>query len=295
MTTLKYQSLTLYTATQEICNNIPIDCVPIQKKSKHVFKYLSQHNIQSSLKTIIRTLDEHILNKPPHIRHLICNYSLNTTSDSLLELLNNKTLIYLSTDGAREDTKSGGGWLIATDTGQRFIHGFNPDYGQSEDIHSYRSEMYASLASLLFIHTYAEFYNIPITNNITGLCENEAYVNKLNEIIANTKYLKYLYKTTEHEAFKLISTIIPINYKLHHIKSHQDDECSYDKLPLPTKFNVQADKIATHNVRKPINTHLLTSLFAIYIKKQIHFSQYRQQDTRVISLQHCETLFDAEI
>ena len=186
----------------------------------------------------------------------------------MLELLNNKTCLYLSTDGAREDTKSGGGWLITTKTGQRIVHGFNPDYGQSEDIHSYQSEVYASLASLLFIHTYAEFYNIPINNNITGLCDNEAYVNKLNEIIAHPKYLKYLYKTTEYEAFQLISTIIPRNYKLHHIKSHQDDECSYDKLPLHAKLNVQVDKIATQNARKPINTHLPTSPFAIYIQNK---------------------------
>ena len=158
--------------------------------------------------------------------------------------------------------------LITANTRQLIVHGFNPYYGQSEDIHSYRSEVYTSLVSLLFIHTYTKFYNITITNNITGLCDNEAYVNKLNEIIANPKYLKYLYKTTEYDAFKLISTIIPSNYKRHHIKSHQDDKCSYGKLPLPAKLNVQADKIATHHARKPINTHLLTSSFAIYVQNK---------------------------
>ena len=190
---------------------------------------------------------------------------MNHNSDSLLELINNESLIYISTDSAREDTKSGGGWLIVTDTGQRIVHGFNPDYGQSEDIHSYRSEVYASLASLLFINTYAAFYNISITNNIIGLCDNEAYVNKLNEIIAKPKYLKYLYKTTEYEAFKLLSTIIPNKFHLTHINSHQDDECSYNELPLTTKLNVQADKIAIYNARKSINTHLITSPFAIYV------------------------------
>ena len=90
-------------------------------------------------------------------------------------------------------------------------------------------------------------------------------MNKLNEIIVNPKYLKYLYKTTEHEAFSLISTIISKAFHLIHINSHQDDECSYNELPLTTKLNVQADTIATNNARKPINTHLLTSPFAIYV------------------------------
>ena len=107
--------------------------------------------------------------------------------------------LYMSIDGAREDTTSGSGWIIATDTGQRIVHGYNSDYGKSEDIHSYRSEVYASLASLLFIHTYAEFYDISITNNISVLCDNKAYVKKLNEIITNPNYFKYIYKETEHE------------------------------------------------------------------------------------------------
>ena len=141
----------------------------------------------------------------------------------------------------------------------------NQDYGQSEDIHSYRSEVYASLVSLLFINTYAAFYNIFIANNIIGLCDNEAYVNKINEIIAKPKYLKYLYKTTEYETFKLLSTTIPNKFHVTHINSHQDDECSYNELPLTAKFNVQADKIATYNACKPINTHLITSLFVIYV------------------------------
>ena len=147
MTNIQCQSITLCTATQESCDTIHCDCVSIQLNSRQVFKYLSQHNMPSSIPTIIRTLDKYIQHKPSHIRQLICNYLLNHNSDSLLELINNKTLLYISTNCAREDTESGGGWLIATYTGQGIVHGFNPDYGQSEDIHSYRSEVYAALAS----------------------------------------------------------------------------------------------------------------------------------------------------
>ena len=131
MTNIQCQSITLCTGTHESCDTIPSDCVPIQPNSKEVFKYLPQHNIQSSISPIIRTLDEYIQHKPSHIRQLISNYSLNHNSDSLLDLIYNKSLLYISTDGAREETKSGGGWIIVTDTGQRIVHGFNPDYDQS--------------------------------------------------------------------------------------------------------------------------------------------------------------------
>ena len=128
MTITTCQSITLCPATQEQCDIIPSDCVPIQKNHNKVFKYFHQHNTQSSIPTTIRTLDEYIHQQPPHIRHLISNYELNHSFDSLLELLLNKSIIYISTDGARTDTKSGGGWLIATETGQLIAHGFNPDY-----------------------------------------------------------------------------------------------------------------------------------------------------------------------
>ena len=114
----KYQSITLYTVTREQCDIIPSDCVLIQQNHNKVFKYFYQHNIQSSIQTNIRTLNEYIHHNPPHIRQLISKDELNHSSDSFLQLINNKSMIFISTDGAREDTKSGGGWLIATETGQ---------------------------------------------------------------------------------------------------------------------------------------------------------------------------------
>ena len=59
MTNIQCQSITLCTATQESCDTIPSDCVLIQPNSKQVFKYLSQHNMPSSIPTIIRTLDKY--------------------------------------------------------------------------------------------------------------------------------------------------------------------------------------------------------------------------------------------
>ena len=58
-----------------------------------------------------------------------------------------------------------------------------------------------------------------------------------NLIIANPKSLKYIYKTTGDEVYKLIVSILPSNYNTYHNKIYQDDDQSYDELPLPTKFN----------------------------------------------------------
>ena len=50
MTDTTRQNITICTATQEQCDLLPSDCVPIQKNRNKVFKYFSQHNIKSSIK-----------------------------------------------------------------------------------------------------------------------------------------------------------------------------------------------------------------------------------------------------
>ena len=58
----------------KIWNNIPIGCVLIQQNSKQVFKYLSQHKIKSSIKTIISSSKA--------IRSQICEAFIPYTSNS---------------------------------------------------------------------------------------------------------------------------------------------------------------------------------------------------------------------
>ena len=65
------------------------------------------------------------------------------------------------------------------------VRGSNPDYGQIENIHSHRSEVYASLASQLFLKTYADYFQIRIDSTITGYCDNKAYVERLKQFISD--------------------------------------------------------------------------------------------------------------
>ena len=114
--------------------------------------------------------------------------------------------------------------------------------------------------SPLFINVYAEYFDITIKNKIHDLCDNESYVNKINSLILNPKYIEYLYKTTENEVYKLLTTLIPQNFYLHHVKNHQDVRCAYEDLNMCVKLNVQVDKIVTYNKHTPINTYLITPL-----------------------------------
>ena len=138
-------------------------CIPISKHFNDSFQFLPSHTIGLSKTIVINNFEDFIQNKPFHIRQLISNYNVNKQSESLLVHLTDKSPLYISIYGAHENTKSGGRWLIATDENKRIIRGFNSDYGQVEDIHSYRPEVYASFEPLLFINACAEYFDIQIT------------------------------------------------------------------------------------------------------------------------------------
>ena len=69
---------------------------------------------------------------------------------------------------------------------------------------SYRTEVYASLASILFIHHYAKYYKIQSNNKFTTLCDNEAYVNTLQQSIEDSYQFRNPYKNNELEAITII-------------------------------------------------------------------------------------------
>ena len=82
-----------------------------------------------------------------------------------------------------------------------------PDFGQIETMHSYRSELYVSLASQLFLTTYTEYFHIPIKSKITIYCDNKAYVERLTKFISDPYLTRSMFKKTEQEAYRIILQI----------------------------------------------------------------------------------------
>ena len=70
--------------------------------------------------------------------------------DLIEHITNNKTLMICSV-GALEGTLSGGTWVMAGDKGGIFAIGINPDTAHIDFQTSYRSEIQAGIASILFI------------------------------------------------------------------------------------------------------------------------------------------------
>ena len=77
---------------------------------------------------------------------------------------------------------------------------------------------------------------------------------------------RWLFKQTEQEAYRIILQIQNPQIQLLHVRGHQDEVKTIAELDIPAKLNIEADIEATTKARTPINTHLLSTPFAIYIK-----------------------------
>ena len=143
-----------------------------------------------------------------------------------------------------------------------------------------------SLASQLFLKTYAEYFKISIDSKITSYCDNKAYVERLKQFISGPYLTKGVFKQTEQEAYRLLLKLQTVQRNLLHVKGHQDDEKTNAELDTPAKLNIEADLVATSKATTPINTHLLSAPFAIYVntrytpyhfERKIRLQQFRSE------------------
>ena len=78
------------------------------------------------------------------------------------------------------------------------------------------------------------------------------------------------------QSFSRYLPILPDNFEIAHVKGHQDDYKLEQDLITEENLNIEADKIVTTCVKLPINIHLLTAPFIVYIKGEyIHLSSHK--------------------
>ena len=88
----------------------------------------------------------------------------------------------------------------------------------------------------------------------------------MNELISHPYSKLFIYKIKESQAYLVILSCLPANFVINHIKGHQDEIKPYQDLSIAEKLNVDVDTIATTCATKPINLHLPSAPFAIYVK-----------------------------
>ena len=255
-------------ATEQKCDMIPTDSFPIKKYSNNSFRIKISHKIPQSIHSQPASFDEYIKQQPSWIRELIQHHSHNLKEESLLHHLTMNTPLLISTDGSKGSRRSGGSWIIALHNGTHITSGYNPNFGQIRQINSYRAEIYASLSVSLFLYYFAKYFMIVIGNAFIAICDNLSFVDKLSWLLEDDYNNHGLHKSTEQEAFHLILKTLPKTFSIEHVKGHQDDYKRYRDLPIKARLNIDADEIATSSSSIPLNHHIQSTKFIIYVNNE---------------------------
>ena len=158
--------------------------------------------------------------------------------DPLFYYIINSNNLIISTDGLTQTRKSGSSWIIALEDGTEIVSGHNLNFGQSQDITSYHTEICASLVASLFIHLYSQFYMVEFTNQCKTICSNPKYVRQLSWLLEDEYHQHRLHKSTEWEALYIILQMLPPNFKIEFNQRYQDKKIQFYRLPIKGKLNV---------------------------------------------------------
>ena len=153
--TTDINSITCIADSSDTCQVFPLDCIPVEKKETFINNY--KHHIPQQVPQRQKHFDDYIQMQKEWVKKMISHYRQNVLEESLLTHIHLKSSLLIATDGAKGKKKSGRGWVIALDNGHHLIEGYSPNFGQSNKITSYRSEAYAVLSAILFLHHYCNF------------------------------------------------------------------------------------------------------------------------------------------
>ena len=210
-------------AYRQIIEYIPADCIPVIK-NENTFCISISHAIPQYTKPLPKTFSQFILQQPLWIQDLTKHHKQNMEVDPLFCYIISSNSLIISTDGTTQARKSGGVWIIAFEDGTKMVLGDNPNFGQSSDITSYRTEVYASLAASLFLHLFSQFYMVEFTKQCKAICSNRKYLRQLSWLLEDKYHYHGLHKSTEQEALSIIIQIIPPNFTIEFIQGYQEKQ-----------------------------------------------------------------------
>ena len=96
-------------------------------------------------------------------------------------------------------------------------------------------------------------------------------MNELKYLIDHPKSIAPIHKMNESEALILILQNVPTDFSITYIAAHQDYDTKYSDLSVSSQLNVEADYLATKNITLPLNQHLESQPFVLYMNdKYLH-------------------------
>ena len=95
------------------------------------------------------------------IHHFIRNTKQNLNTELLIHQLQAKAPLLILSNRDKGEQRSDGGRTTTLENGSHIVSEYSPSFGKIKTMNSYRNEIYASHAAILFPYSYSEYHNLP--------------------------------------------------------------------------------------------------------------------------------------
>ena len=151
-------------------------------------------------------------------------------------------------DGSANDTTGSFGSIISDGssilaTVQGHVAGLQP--------HSFLAEAYGVLAHLLLLLRQQQYYQRPSPSTLIIYCDNDGLLTRLKQHMTIPQPAPRHFLSSEIEIILRIQHTLQqlaANYTSCHVKGHQDDNTSFDKLPWPAQLKILCDTLTTESL-----------------------------------------------
>jgi hypothetical protein len=157
-----------------------------------------------------------------------------------------QTLLPVS-DGSDTEAAMSFGWILGTQSGRPLVQNYGPSFGIPS---SHCAEAWGMLSGARFLLHYTIYTRHPILEHVKveSMSDNKGLIHRATDrktytnVYANST-LAPDWDITE-EIHKTFAQLQLMHQAFTWVKCHQDDDTSYDNLPVDAKYNVLADDLA---------------------------------------------------
>ena len=249
----------IHRTTGHTTNTVPDTCAPVDATSRlHGWKVSAIFPMRISAPPSYNTFKEFLEVQPEWTTQLLLNLQFLVPIEDTIQFVTHHS-VFITSDGSVAKSGNGTfGWVAATSQGTRILSCSGWAYGCTIG-NSMRAEAYGCLSWVIFLNLLRIYFKIDWTDNIQlqQFTDSASLLSRLSHLRRQAYTTANSTLASDWDVIQMINqTLLQLpEYPLHHVHGHQDDECSFEDLPLPAQLNVEADHLAgqVHHTSPPSN------------------------------------------
>ena len=177
-------------------------------------------------------------------RRLLDGLAQQATDLQVWSAFRSRSRLHLASDGGLSNTSATHGWVLSTGS-QVLFQCSGPVDGPMDTNSSTRSELGGCASALLLLSAFTKLWGLKHRCSFNWYSDSKSAISRFHKFCGRRRSLRM---PPDSDLLSIISTSLKAlrrSFRPIWIKAHQDDQCSYERLPLAARLNIDADFLAT--------------------------------------------------